>query len=308
MKCLFRLQAECRGFRTPTEHEKQVFRLFHGEVKENFRVQPHNKGKEKGLTMKKGQSSVEWLMTHAWAVLVVLAVGIAFFQLGLFQTQATTQVTGFEKTALQPVPDNIKFYTNGLLIIEITNTRPYNVEIEFIEVSPLIDKEDVIRTNIEELVEGAGYLQLMVNASNLVEGAGSSVLFMQEINAGKSKVDAQICMQFESNLGGKTQASLDCGEITNLEVSNPEEEDTCGDSACNLVTNDCWPNGCFDCQALDESTRISMGLPVHCGVCMNMCFPPGERCYYPGETICLGIEPESCYEVSENGECFVNIG
>ena len=49
-----------------------------------------------------GQAAVEYLMTYGWAILVVLVVGIALWQLGvLTPTEGNKNIRGF--TGLKPI-------------------------------------------------------------------------------------------------------------------------------------------------------------------------------------------------------------
>ena len=45
----------------------------------------------------KGQGAMEYLMTYGWAILVVMVVGIAMWQLGLFKPNSAMTATGFSK-------------------------------------------------------------------------------------------------------------------------------------------------------------------------------------------------------------------
>ena len=52
------------------------------------------------MKSRKAQSALEYITTYGWAVLVVLILGIALWQLGIFQTSPATSFSGFG--ALKP--------------------------------------------------------------------------------------------------------------------------------------------------------------------------------------------------------------
>ena len=84
---------------------------------------------------RKGQGAMEYLMTYGWAILVVMIVGIAMWQLGIFNMGGTTVTsTGFAKikpqlagTGLTADGQFIGVFTNGVgTRIDITAVRIYD--------------------------------------------------------------------------------------------------------------------------------------------------------------------------------------
>lgn len=83
---------------------------------------------------RKGQSAMEYLMTYGWAILVVMVVGIAMWQLGIFNTGVVPMTsTGFAKIKPQLAGSGMKAngeftgtFTNGigtkLTIMQVTVT------------------------------------------------------------------------------------------------------------------------------------------------------------------------------------------
>jgi hypothetical protein len=45
---------------------------------------------------KKGQGAMEYLMSYSWAILIILVVGVAIWQLGIFTSGSSLTSTGFE--------------------------------------------------------------------------------------------------------------------------------------------------------------------------------------------------------------------
>ena len=68
----------------------------------------------------KGQGAMEYLMTYGWAILVVMIVGIAMWQLGIFNIGGTTVTsTGFAR--IKPQLAAVSLDTDGNLVTVFTN-------------------------------------------------------------------------------------------------------------------------------------------------------------------------------------------
>lgn len=68
----------------------------------------------------RGQGAMEYLMTYGWAILVVMVVGIAMWQLGIFNMGGTTVTsTGFPKIKPQLAATGLE--TGGLFKGTFTN-------------------------------------------------------------------------------------------------------------------------------------------------------------------------------------------
>jgi hypothetical protein len=81
---------------------------------------------------RRGQAAMEYLMTYGWAILVVMVVGIAMWQLGIFNMgSATLTSTGFAKlkpqlaaTGIDRTGEPKAIFTNGIgTKIEITGGK-----------------------------------------------------------------------------------------------------------------------------------------------------------------------------------------
>jgi hypothetical protein len=68
----------------------------------------------------KGQSAMEYLMTYGWAILVVMVVGIAMWQLGIFNMGGTSLTsTGFAK--IKPQLAGTGYSADGVFTGTFTN-------------------------------------------------------------------------------------------------------------------------------------------------------------------------------------------
>ncbi|MEM2918393.1 MAG: hypothetical protein QXY62_02710 [Candidatus Altiarchaeota archaeon] len=63
------------------------------------------------LRNKKSQSAVEYLQTYGWAILVVLLIAIAIWQMGILTRSKVNIASGF--TVIQIVPQSIKYIASG---------------------------------------------------------------------------------------------------------------------------------------------------------------------------------------------------
>lgn len=62
----------------------------------------------------KGQGAMEYLMNYSWAILVVLVVGLALYQMGIFnQNQATALITGWGELKPEPSATSYLSTTSG---------------------------------------------------------------------------------------------------------------------------------------------------------------------------------------------------
>ena len=76
----------------------------------------------------KGQGAMEYLMTYAWAILVVLIVGVVLYQMGIFsQSGATITTTGF--TQLKLISQVTSYDHDGNFQASLLNTlgTPFQV-------------------------------------------------------------------------------------------------------------------------------------------------------------------------------------
>ncbi|MEM4347214.1 MAG: hypothetical protein QW802_01325 [Candidatus Altiarchaeota archaeon] len=63
------------------------------------------------LRNKKSQAAVEYLQTYGWAILVVLLIAIAIWQMGILTRSKVNTASGF--TVIQVIPQSIKYTASG---------------------------------------------------------------------------------------------------------------------------------------------------------------------------------------------------
>ena len=131
-----------------------------------------------------GQSSVEWLMTHAWSIMLVLCVSAVLFYAGVFEASARPRFEGLDAAGLQPLPEQVQLYSDGVLVFTVLNTRPYSYTLEWVEVAPIADREDVIRTNLNAVLRSNQLGVFEVNASNLLGSIiEASIVSFEDVSA-----------------------------------------------------------------------------------------------------------------------------
>lgn len=199
-------------------------------------------------TQARGQSSVEWLVTHSWAILIVLSVSAVLIYSGVFEAVARPRFEGLDAAFLQPVPDQVQFYSDGIMVFTVVNTRPYSVKFEFIEVAPIADREDVVRTVIDSFVPAGDLRVFEVNASNLLSTVEASLLFPFVGKAASQTVSFHVCIRESFSGGGKQSSHRVCGIALNVEsFKDPYPADECITGGCPCDTAADCPLVCQGC-------------------------------------------------------------
>ena len=81
----------------------------------------------------KGQGAMEYLMTYGWAILVVMIVGIAMWQLGIFNIGGTTVTsTGFAR--IKPQLAAVSLRSNGNFEGVFTNGAGARINIDTVNI------------------------------------------------------------------------------------------------------------------------------------------------------------------------------
>ena len=238
--------------------------------------------------LSRGQSAIEWLITHGWSILIVLSVGILLFHLGVFDVQATPRFEGLRAAGVQPVSDQVRLYSDGVMVLTVLNTRPYTMELEWVEVSPLADSSGVIRTDINAVLS-AGELEVFeVNASNVYYISGASVFLLKSASAIgpetptttgpdtaviSSYVDFNFCMSEAHSAGGQFSSHQVCGKALRI----PVVDEQYGLSADCTLHQACSCENDWDCPLWCQVCGAPGGPPTY--LCDNfyLC-PPGTFC------------------------------
>ncbi len=88
----------------------------------------------------KGQGAMEYLMTYGWAILVVMVVGIAMWQLGIFNMGGTTVTsTGFAK--IKPQLAGTGLSSSGTFTGVFTNGVGTRILIEWVHITDNADND-----------------------------------------------------------------------------------------------------------------------------------------------------------------------
>lgn len=180
----------------------------------------------------KGQAALEWLITHAWSILIVLSVGATMFYLGVFEGSARPRFEGLQASGLQPVPDQVRLYSDGIMVFTVLNTRPYKHRLEFVVVAPIGDPGNIIQTVLNSVL-GPGELGVFeINASNIYPVEESSVLVFSGVSAKSETVDFNVWMNESYTAGGKTISHVVSG--TGHQIPYDEQTSPGGsDEECN---------------------------------------------------------------------------
>ena len=123
----------------------------------------------------RGQGAMEYLMTYGWAILVVMVVGVAMWQLGVFQPPSGALTsTGFSK--VKPLLAGSAFNgASGATNFMFTNGAGGTMRVQSVAI------EDLVNPAAAPCVDGAA---LESNSADLLDGNadGTSVVVNQGEN------------------------------------------------------------------------------------------------------------------------------
>ena len=248
-------------------------------------------------------------MTHAWAVMIVLCVSAVLFYAGVFEATGRPRFEGLDALALRPVPEQVKLYSDGVVVLTVLNTRPYSVTMDFVDVAPIMDREDVVRTDLNVMIKPAEFGVLRLNGSNLVPGImGASMFFIPWVDAAPTttstysvnpsqpsmagNVDFHICLTESFSVGGSSKTHTVCGTAWRIEVhTEPYYSSVTTLPGCNwsISGSDCMcpctsDSDCLTCQYC--YIGLPMSEPSSCSdTCMDYCLSavgPGYFCRWTG--------------------------
>ena len=143
----------------------------------------------------RAQSAIEWLMTHSWAVIVILLVGLTLNHLGFFEASARPRFEGLNAAGIQPMPAEVQLYSDGVLILTVRNTRPYTMRYDWVDIAPIGDPSDVIRTYLGNLLKQGDVGSYEINGTNLAGGSGASFQLLTDSSGKTTYTDFHITQQ-----------------------------------------------------------------------------------------------------------------
>ena len=237
-----------------------------------------------------GQSALEWLMTHSWAVIVILLVGLTLAHLGFFEASARPRFEGLRAAGIQPIPGEVHLYSDGILVLTVQNTRPYSMRHEWVEIAPISNPEDRIRTTINGLLGQGDVGVYTINASNLAGTTAASILLTTSSEAKTTYTDFLYSHQETHVIPGgspQTKTYTDAKAIQITTYSTAWVGETGSHSGCERHV-ECSCNEKSDCS-------------LDCQDCIdNVCDNYFECSGAVGNTVCWPTES------SPNGECIVD--
>jgi hypothetical protein len=150
------------------------------------------------VSKRKAQGAMEYLMTYGWAILVVMIVGIALWQLGIFNFGGTTtSYSGFSK--LKPLLAQTELSSGGQMQAVFVNGigNPITVTGATIEVNGV---EKTANTTSQNVRSGDAFLIIFTDAG-------------EDLNP-NTPVNAKITITYDINLGGVPLTKTETGTIT----------------------------------------------------------------------------------------------
>ncbi|MFH1788368.1 MAG: hypothetical protein ABH834_03195 [Candidatus Altiarchaeota archaeon] len=136
------------------------------------------------------------------------------------------------------------------------------MELNWVEVSPVRDETDVIRTNLNAVLK-AGELGIFeVNASNILPVVEASALLIPDVLANSETVDFHICINESSIAGGKSTIHTICGKGCNIQYLGEPKGLVC--PPCSGQGDYCECETDSDCPLLCQTCEPSGGEIKHC--------------------------------------------
>ena len=254
-------------------------------------------------------------MTHSWAVLVILLVGFTLAHLGFFEASAKPRFEGLRAAGIQPISGEVHLYSDGMLVLTVQNTRPYTMRHQWVEIAPISDPGDRIRTPLGALL-GQGETGLYtINASNLAGSISASILLTTDGEAKTTYTDflySHAETHFIPGGNPQTKTFIDGKAIQIITYSTPSPggittTTALGSLDCTIHRNCAcdMPQG-FDCQVCHIGfwdNYWSCSNPEGNDICWSG-WPPEGACVWDGSIDCgtTGYCPLDCQECQE-GMC-----
>lgn len=194
------------------------------------------------------------------------------FYAGVFDVGAIPRFEGLDASSIQPIPDKVQLYSDGILIFTVVNTRPYSVKFEFIEVAPTANPEDMLRTNIDALISAGDIRLFNINATNL-HGVSQASMLLLSASSAESNFGFNLCLGESYTAGGRDMSHSACGKANNIHA-----EDTPSFEGCFMGHGHC--DSCHVCVPLGDPDNPELGFcqtlcPTICHICVDAeCFNP----------------------------------
>lgn len=140
------------------------------------------------------------------------------------------------------------------MVLKVINTKPYKIQFGWVEIAPIGDQEDTIRTNINAFLEQGEIQEFEVNSSNIFQESEASLQLLPGQASANGFVGLHICIMESYKVGGSENAHTVCGRGNRVktvdEKYDAEDEDIdCrvhGACACDVMFPDC-PLSCQFC-------------------------------------------------------------
>ncbi|MFH1056149.1 MAG: hypothetical protein V1744_08660 [Candidatus Altiarchaeota archaeon] len=170
---------------------------------------------------RKGQSAMEYLMTYGWAILVVMVVGIAMWQLGIFNMGGgTVTFTGFSKIKPQLAGSGVS--STGMFTGVFTNGIGTKIIIN--DVTVTVDGAAPCKASVGGVPVGGGpgagdYSSGQVDVpsgDNIGIGIDLTVCTPTGLPAGAKKAavyNAKVSIDYTATIGDQTVSHTDSGTL-----------------------------------------------------------------------------------------------
>jgi len=157
---------------------------------------------KKGIN-KKGQGAMEYLMTYGWAILVVLVVGVALWQLGIFNLGGTTiTATGF--ATLKPQLAACGLSSAGDFECMFTNTAGTQITINSGNITVTGGSSCLLASTPSTVTVGKNFVIADANATCNPSVSGVSP---------GDPYEAAVSINYTVNIGGTTSTHSSTGVL-----------------------------------------------------------------------------------------------
>ena len=234
-------------------------------------------------------------MTHAWSIIIVLTVSAVLFYAGVFEAAGRPRFEGLAASSLRPMPEQVQLYSDGILVLAIANTKPYKFTFDWVEVAPIANQDDMIRTNLGGEIPQGGIGIYYINGTNLLGGiSGAAVFMLPAAAAGEDTVDFHYRHQESYHAAGSSNTYTTPWAKAHQITVNPENSPSGSGGGSGSGLTGCQRHRACECTE-------PQGL-----VCQG-CWEGSDFIMkwdnYGGCTYITGEPTHVCWTVGEYGDC-----
>jgi hypothetical protein len=154
---------------------------------------------------KRGQGAIEYLMSHAWAIIVIMLVGIVLHQMGIFNTRGEiTKYEGFSK--IKGLATETSVSTGG--------SSAYNIQLQSTWINTVYKYYRITSVTVTNTGEGLTCTDVSYSPSNVADGAPFKISAAGCTNKPVGeRVKLEVVITGTQRIGNVEQVTTDSGSL-----------------------------------------------------------------------------------------------